>query len=265
MCSRIILYVVHFNEERRGRAQNKTPPKSARSHVIWPEVHAIRNSLPQKHNCRTQVAQLWGSLQQQPHSLDIDPISRVEMTSNGGTDAETITRRTALLFAISSLPCASPCPGSPSPVHASCEMTVTFPRTKCDAVREEILARLQGENQWKDPHNGGVYTLLSDTTTTVTSVDATHGSRRTGDGKYTDLFAFTFTERESVGCTVKACSESQVFSILDFSTNYCNLFNLYCNSSDGCPVVKHELEYKEEYNKCSQRTKENCFGSAKRK
>jgi hypothetical protein len=140
-------------------------------------------------------------------------------------------------------------------------MTVTFPRrTRCDAVREEILARLQGENQWKDPHNEGTYTLLEGSAAAAGEIQ---GSRRTGDGKYTDLFDFTFTESETGDCVVKACSESQVFSILDFSTNYCNLFALYCNSADACPVVHHELEYKEEYNRCWQRAKENCVGTTK--
>jgi hypothetical protein len=164
-------------------------------------------------------------------------------------------RQRALLPLFSSLLAAAACPGSPSTVHASCEMTVTFPE-KCDTVREEILARLQGQNQWKDPHNQGIYTLLDDTGSEI------QGSRRTGDDKYTDLFDLTFNESEG-NCAVKACSESQVFSILDFSTNYCNLFALYCNSTDGCPVVVHELEYKEdfEYKKCWQHTKANCFGT----
>jgi hypothetical protein len=31
-------------------------------------------------------------------------------------------------------------------------------------------------------------------------------------------------------CVAHMCSESQVFSIGDFDTNYCNLRNVYCNS-----------------------------------
>jgi hypothetical protein len=142
-------------------------------------------------------------------------------------------------------------------------MIVTFPGIKCHVVQEEMVARFQGENQWKDPHNEGTYTLLDDDDTTSTTTEIIQGSRRTGgDGKYTDLFDFAlFTQSETGDCMVKACSESQVFSILDFSTNYCNLFGLYCNSADGCPVVKHELEYNEEYKNCWQHTKENCVGT----
>merc|ERR1711907_574752 len=37
---------------------------------------------------------------------------------------------------------------------------------------------------------------------------------------------------------IEACSESQVFSIGDGGTNYCDLKMLYCGSKDGChPVV----------------------------
>jgi hypothetical protein len=141
-------------------------------------------------------------------------------------------------------------------------MTVTFPGRECKVVREEMLARIRGDNQWKDPHNEGTYTLLDNGGSSGGDIQ---GSRRTGDGKYTDLFdlaLFTTSRSEQPGCVLKACSESQVFSVLDFSTNYCNLFALYCNSADACPVVHHELEYKEEYNSCWQRTKENCLGTA---
>jgi len=93
--------------------------------------------------------------------------------------------------------------------------------------------------------------------------------RTTGDGKYTDLFTLTF---ESIGlgsvglgmglnpnCQMTACSESQVFSILDFSTNYCTLRNLYCNSAEGCAPVQYELDYKEDYTSCGQHAVENCI------
>ena len=49
-----------------------------------------------------------------------------------------------------------------------------------------------------------------------------------------------------------ACSESQVNSVIDYSTNYCNLHSLYCNSSDGCPTAGTDLTYSESYSSCSQ-------------
>lgn len=168
-------------------------------------------------------------------------------------------RTTLLLFAsLASLaPIIMACPGSPSSVHANCEMTVTFPSDSCLVVRHEMLARLYGQHGWKDPHNQGSYTLLE----YDSDKGDIRGSRKTGDGKYTDLFDFTFTASEKDGCVVQACSESQVFSILDFSTNYCNLFALYCNTTDGCPIVHHDLTYTEDYTSCWQRAKQNCVSS----
>lgn len=49
------------------------------------------------------------------------------------------------------------CPGSPSSVHASCEMRVSFQGTQCQKVVDEITARLNHENGWVDPHNKGKY------------------------------------------------------------------------------------------------------------
>lgn len=47
----------------------------------------------------------------------------------------------------------------------------------------------------------------------------------------TDKMIFTFSDfpGSHPSCGIHACSESQVFSLKDFSTNYCNLRNLYCS------------------------------------
>ena len=34
----------------------------------------------------------------------------------------------------------------------------------------------------------------------------------------------------------------QVKSVIDMSTNYCNLYNLYCGSNVGCPVAVTDLK-----------------------
>lgn len=164
------------------------------------------------------------------------------------------------------------CPGSPSWQHAKCSMTVSFPSNTCAQVKEEIVLRLT-QSSWIDPHNNGTYKLTSKSDGGGgggTEADVVTGERLTGDGKYTDKFVFTFTPEESEsssssssGCQVTACSESQVFSILDFSTNYCNLRNLYCNSSkDGCVTQKYDfLDYDERYVKCGQNVVEKCIVS----
>eukprot|EP01083_Nonionella_stella_P302825 1045671_1 len=159
------------------------------------------------------------------------------------------------------------CPGSPSWQHAKCSMTVSFPSHTCAQVREEITLRLT-QTSWIDPHNNGTYKLTSTTDTDSDDgsdlsdggTEVVTGERLTGDGKYTDKFVFTFTESSSSGCQVTACSESQVFSILDFSTNYCNLRNLYCNSSkDGCVTQQYDfLDYELRREVCQVWTK--CCG-----
>eukprot|EP00980_Cylindrotheca_fusiformis_P012453 scaffold3054_cov129-Cylindrotheca_fusiformis.AAC.17 len=151
------------------------------------------------------------------------------------------------------------CPGSPARVHAKCEMKVRIPQAKCANVLEEITLRLKHENGWVDPHNNGKYELLSSTPATdengqrVTFVQA---SRQTGNAKYTDLMNIQFTQGD--GCVLETCSESQVTSILDFSTNYCSLHNLFCGEA-SCNPIKHEfVGYEEEYENCSQNVVSKC-------
>lgn len=78
----------------------------------------------------------------------------------------------------------------------------------------------------------------------------------TGNGKYTDKLTLTFSaaalesnfqSSTSVGtCVLRGCSESQVTSVADFSTNYCNMYSLYCASADGCHPVRHDWTFKEQ-------------------
>merc|ERR1719215_1213371 len=152
------------------------------------------------------------------------------------------------------------CPGSPAKVHASCDLTITFPTTSCQKLEKEMLARNKGISGWKDPHNNGQYSLRKDSGKVL-------GSRLTGDGLYTDLMEFDFKPLDDGnGCTLHACSESQVKSILDFGTNYCNLKNLYCNSGDGCRWLTHDAgEYFEQstsWGSCWQLGFGDCQSSA---
>ena len=84
----------------------------------------------------------------------------------------------------------------------------------------------------------------------------------TGDGKYTDKFIYTFASTAgSTGCSVTACSESQVTSYIDYSTNYCNLKDLYCNAADGCAVATNDLTYEESVGDCSASDFSQCLVS----
>jgi len=129
------------------------------------------------------------------------------------------------------------CPGSSAFVHASTQVIVKTAGT-CHDVRQEIEARVAGQpDKWHDPHNNGVYAILS------RGADEVQLSRTTRNGQYTDKLALTFVDGD--GCEVRGCSESQVFSVADFSTNYCNLRMLYCGSADGCRPVAHDFTHRE--------------------
>ena len=154
--------------------------------------------------------------------------------------------------AVAVVPLTMACPGSPVKMHAKCDMGVTFTNS-CSDVMTEISNRVTSD--WVDPHNGGTYTITNSTSTSI------EGQRLTGDGKYTDKFDFEFTSSSDGGCSVEACSESQVNSMLDFSTNYCNLHDLYCSSTDGCPTVGKDLSYSEKYSSCRQHDVSACTPS----
>lgn len=160
---------------------------------------------------------------------------------------------TLLLLLLSLLPSSSAtssiCPESPVSVFARCEMTVSFHQS-CRHVQSELKARLSS-NKWIDPHNHGTYTLKASNSTTL------HASHLTGTGLYTDQLAFQFVDTSTTEqhCTLHACSTSQVTSLLDYSTNYCNLYNLY----HGGEFLKHKLTVKHEaYPDCWQRRKHRC-------
>jgi len=156
-------------------------------------------------------------------------------------------------LALLSSPLVAACPGSDAWIHAKCSMEVTF-QESCNTVMTEMVARANGDSGWVDPHNGGTYSFTSTTPTDIS------GTRTTGDGKYTDKYDFSF-EDSNGGCKVSACSESQVNSVLDYSTNYCNLHSLYCSSADGCPTVGGDLTYTEDFNSCKQHD-DVCVASA---
>jgi len=163
------------------------------------------------------------------------------------------------LVAGTTLAAGMKCPGSVARLHhASCQTTATFEKGSCDAVIAEIKARIAGENGWKDPHNGGTYTLEAGSTETELNIQ-----RTTGGGKYTDKMIFSLEKIGNLdeGCKLEACSESQVFSIMDFGTNFCNLHDLYCGTQDGCPFSIAEggdLAYTEEVGSCTKADKPTC-------
>ena len=133
---------------------------------------------------------------------------------------------TALLFLGLAGANAMTCPGSSAWIHAKCEISVTLPNADCASVIAEVKARAAGTDGWCDPHNKGIYTVDSATSSVLNM------HRKTGNGKYTDKQTLTFSA-SGKGCAVAACSESQVTSVYDYSTNYCNLHGKYTRASHG--------------------------------
>jgi len=135
---------------------------------------------------------------------------------------------------------AGTCPGSNAWVHAKCEVMVEVHAT-CDEIIAEMEARVAGieKGTWHDPHNNGIYAILGREARELSM------QRRTGNGKYTDKLMFTFEEMSPSKCKVQGCSESQVTSVADFSTNYCNLRMMYCGSADGCKPVAKDFAFVE--------------------
>eukprot|EP00927_Polykrikos_kofoidii_P081888 TRINITY_DN7984_c0_g1_i1.p1 TRINITY_DN7984_c0_g1~~TRINITY_DN7984_c0_g1_i1.p1 ORF type:complete len:187 (+),score=29.93 TRINITY_DN7984_c0_g1_i1:64-624(+) len=139
------------------------------------------------------------------------------------------------------------CPSSGSFIHASTSVEVVLAKTSCNLVNTEILARIKGQSTgaWHDPHNNGTYSLDSG----PMDLPKVELHRVTGDKKYTDKMILSCQEQgcSPAGCSVKlsGCSASQVFSVADFSTNYCNLRMLYCGSADGCKPLKSDFTYEE--------------------
>jgi hypothetical protein len=130
----------------------------------------------------------------------------------------------------------SVCPGSPALVHASCSVEAVL-ETSCAKALEEFRARVGGQpRKWHDPHNNGTYSAIAD------EADGSHSfSRRTGDKKYTDSIRFSLRAADGGKCVFSGCSESQVMSVADFSTNFCTQYNLYCGSAIGCKPVMHDF------------------------
>lgn len=142
------------------------------------------------------------------------------------------------------------------PVRAGCVVAINFSNS-CDEVHEEIGNRVNGQpNLWHDPHNNGSYAFVGDQ-----NGDNVAFLRTSGSGskvKYTDAVNFAFTSSpDDQSCLVRATSDSQVFSILDFGTNFCNINNLY--SSDALCRPFKRLIYTYNVEKCTDSNIKSCY------
>jgi len=146
------------------------------------------------------------------------------------------------------------CPGSGSGIlpHAWIQVYASAYKTSCADVVVEIEARAKAQSGWVDPHNGGIYSFEStdqdamcDCGTIIPCVvirtKRTANPKKSVGGKlYIDKQVFTLRDVEG-DCVIDSCSESQGASVGDFSTNYCDLRNLYCSKADGCTPVSKDI------------------------
>ncbi|XP_046349884.1 uncharacterized protein [Haliotis cracherodii] len=137
------------------------------------------------------------------------------------------------------------------PSHASCNVDWTF-SMKCSDIEAAIVKQI---GIWKDtsgcPTSGEkcLYKLLS---SSATQIKAT---RTTREKHYVDDLTFTLTQEASM-CKVHGFSTSETwYAVLDFGTNYCNLFNLL----DGAGLVKTAGYSETTSDKiCTQYSKRDC-------
>merc|ERR1712146_454434 len=85
------------------------------------------------------------------------------------------------------------CPSSGSFIHAGLQLTATA-KTSCAKVKAEMQARISGANGWKDPHNGGIYSVLSETSNQLKTQRTTNPATSVGGQVYTDKQIFTFID-----------------------------------------------------------------------
>jgi hypothetical protein len=138
------------------------------------------------------------------------------------------------------------CPGAANAVaniHTMAQMKVTF-ENSCSEVAAEVEARAGGANGWTDPHNDGHYSVVASSSSLITT------QRTTRRGRYTDKQTFALSPTSAGGCVADICSESQGTSANDGGTNLCDMFDLFCNSSEknptngvACKPVKTDLKY----------------------
>jgi len=143
------------------------------------------------------------------------------------------------------------CPGG-ALIHASMKVTATA-SASCSAVEAEITGRTKASQagSWVDPHNGGIYSLTSSENGVIKTERSTNpGTSVPAGTTYVDKQIFVLTDSGD-SCKIEACSESQSTSVGDFSTNYCDIRNLYGGSADGYSVVANDFEHVENSHKGS--------------
>lgn len=103
--------------------------------------------------------------------------------------------------------------------HANCAMQVTYPSQDCHQVHINLERTIRSFTP--EPFAGGVYAVKESTPD-----DYIWSTRTTPVKKYVDDILFE-VEQQGDDCLVKSKSRSQSFSVYDFETNYCNMYNVH--------------------------------------
>lgn len=138
--------------------------------------------------------------------------------------------------------------GVKGPLHASCKMTVSFPKLGCQEVSDALVVAAKGMSGF-DSCNGGNKCGYTVSKVSNGKAEFVH---ETSVKHYKDSLTFTFTEKGG-SCSAQAFSTSQTwYAVLDNSVNYCNLHNL---------VHATRLDYEEadvSDATCTQYSSANC-------
>ena len=103
--------------------------------------------------------------------------------------------------------------------HANCGMDVTFKGVSCGAIWTSIDATVRG---WSNGGpSSGLYAVFEESKSSYV-----WSTRTTPVAHYVDDQIFELTPT-TAGCAVSSRSRSQSLSQYDYSTNYCNMWNVF--------------------------------------
>ena len=122
--------------------------------------------------------------------------------------------------------------------HAHCAITVNFQEASCldsfNAMKDFI------ETAHPEPGAGGTYKIWD-----ATEEEMIWATRTTPKKKYVDDIMFEFigdpTDFRAKGCSVKGRSRSQSLSYYDYSTNYCNMWNVMKQVEDSANDLANNI------------------------
>jgi hypothetical protein len=119
--------------------------------------------------------------------------------------------------------------------HAHCAVSAVYPGIACDTVYSEFDSEIR--SWFTGDVSAGVYAITEESPSSFI-----WSTRTTPVYKFVDDQIFELTQTDDA-CEVVARSRSQTHSIYDFSTNYCNMWNVM-NTSGGME------DFKIDYNNC---------------